>query len=582
MEDIFWLRGLSNYRWYRNAIWAAYSGMKTIVGLALLLVPLSASAQSPQWTTFGPVGGAVSVTVDPVDTRTLYAANRGGVFKSTDGGANWLPTAGVAPGQAESVVVDPQNPRNVYAAGRREVFKSTDGGISWLEMKIDPGSINWGDWRLALNPQNPNIIFALAGGDDDVGVGGVWKSVDGGATWRQTPLRAFPSSLIVDRRDPEVIYVGGWQAVHQSIDGGETWAQLAAGIGLLNLAIDREDSNVLYLGAGNGVFKSPDRGRTWSEVPILLANDVKVSVDPHQPATVYASTRRGSFKSMDGGANWRAMSGSLPDVIPAAWDPKDPRTIYYTSNDGLSKSMDGGFTWRRLYTGLATAHVGRIVTDPHRSGTVYAFASNGVFKSTDGARRWNVVAPNANEFALKLVFDPLDSRIVYATRPTGVFKSTDEGVTWRRTAFAGSPGGAFGIDPKNPNTLYASAEGKLFKSTDAAETWHSTGTFPEGYTRALKLEVNPGDPNVLYIMLARGPIFAGTLFRSADGGITWSSPTVIYRGKVYDTASVFSYFTRPAVDPQDPQTMYAAMGLDVFKSTDGGASWLYLGQVVDE
>src|SRR5262249_54014295 len=155
-----------------------------------------------------------------------------------------------------------------------------------------------------------------------------------------------------------------------------------------------------------------------------------------------------------------------------------------------------------------TANVQRVVVDPHHSGSAYAFASNGVFKTSDGGRRWNLAAPNVTEFAQKLVFDSLDPRIVYASRSTGIFQSTGGGNSWAPTAFSGwgsntSGLRGFAIDPRTPSTIYAAANGQLFKSTDSAKTWNSVGPLPEGGATLKELEVNPGDPAVLYAVTWR-------------------------------------------------------------------------------
>ncbi len=559
------------------------------VCLILLFMPLSTNAQIPQWGTFGPAAGAVSLAIDPTNTGTLYAANSGSVFKSTDGGANWRHTTGLAlaPGQAISIVIDPKNPRNVYAGGYREVFKSTDGGNTWTELKIDNG-FPFGYWHLELNPRDPNIIFAASGGDNDLPGSGLWKSIDGGGSWRKTALNALPMNVIIDSRNPDVVYAWTYDAMYQSRNGGEDWNQIASGNFLLNLAIDVEDSAILYLGANNGVFKSTDGGKTWSNTPVLFGNGVVVSVDPYQPKTIYASSLQGSFKSTDRGETWRAMSGVLPDVIPLAWDPKDRMTIYYSTADGLKKSTNGGMTWRRLSSGLGTANVERIVVDPHRTGSVYAFASGGVFKSVDGGHHWNLVASNINEFAHKLVFDPQDARIVYATRPEGILKSTDGGNSWSPTGFPGwgpSPGlRALDIDPRSPNTLYAAANGQLLKSTDGASSWLKISALPEGSASLRDLFVNPGEPDVLYGIVWRFPglvAIPGQLFRSADSGVTWSPVTLLYNNSVLNPALV-TWSAIPVFDPQNSRTLYAASGLSVYKSTDGGSVWSYIGQVADE
>lgn len=140
------------------------------------------------WTSLGPDGGgATALAVDPKHADTMYAVTFAGLFKSTDGGANWGVTSPLPPnsGVITSLTIDPQNSGTLYAATRQAdmgppadaVFKSTDGGASWRELKS--GLLFGLSAPLAIDPQNPNIIYS--GGYNDI-----FTSTDGGATWKTT------------------------------------------------------------------------------------------------------------------------------------------------------------------------------------------------------------------------------------------------------------------------------------------------------------------------------------------------------------------------------------------------------------
>src|ERR1017187_4470770 len=202
-------------------------------GIMLFVVLAGASgvirAGDNVWTSHGPDGGDIwSLAVSPKNAGTVYAGTRGGVFRSTDGGANWN---SVRPGFTPLVAVDPQDPSTVYAVdyyGGGGLFKSTDSGQSWNALSAAPPI-----GTLAIDPQNPSTLYAgpsnfHAGEWISYGWSGVSVSSDGGSSWNvvNSGLPANARLLAFDPQSAKTLYaIGGSGALlFKTTDGGGSWS----------------------------------------------------------------------------------------------------------------------------------------------------------------------------------------------------------------------------------------------------------------------------------------------------------------------------------------------------------------------
>ena len=204
---------------------------------------------------------------------------------------------------------------------------------------------------------------------------GVFKSIDGGASWN--PVNAGltnPSvpAIVIDPSNPAIVYAGTWGGVFKSLDGGASWSSASAGLPSdttwMTLAIDPTNTSTLYAGVcpGNeapicsngGAFKSTDGGASWFPINTGLTHKLVLSfaIDPTQTLTIYASTIRGGlFKSTDGGATWSEKTvgwgGSLEPVVI---DPQNTATLYVAGFiiGGVFKSTNAGTNWFSMNSGL--------------------------------------------------------------------------------------------------------------------------------------------------------------------------------------------------------------------------------------
>jgi photosystem II stability/assembly factor-like uncharacterized protein len=190
---------------------------------------------------------------------------------------------------------------------------------------------------------------------------------------------------------------------------------------------------------------------------------------------------------------------------------------------------------------------------------------------------WVPIGPPGASYVGALAIEPLTPTTIYAssTPDHTIFKSTDSGSSW--TALTPLPVGGItelAIDPHTPTTLYVGwlngFSGVLFKSTDGGASWSPTGA-GHGAGNASALVINPRNPATVYFAQGADPPYLSGVFKTTDGGLTWTTATV----GLPDPAFVVTM----AIDPQAPDTLYAAMGAGhgVYKTTDGGVSWAAAG-----
>jgi photosystem II stability/assembly factor-like uncharacterized protein len=350
-----------------------------------------------------------SLTADPRNSNTLFAATSGIAYKSTDGGATWnalnsdLPTVPIS----SALLIDPQNSERLYAATPGYVgcssaaclvgsktLMSTDTGKTWAP--IFDGVI------MAIDPQNPANLYAQKlvqrdPSDDDVCDSksfGIFKSVDVGMSWVDTGFRDCFNGLVVDPRNPTTVYAATYYSgVTKSIDAGGSWTPVNEGLpaksAITALAIDSQNPQILYASAGLTLFKSSDAGATWNSTALSLWKGTSISaltIDPQNTSTLYAATSSvpgGLWKSVDGGASWRGLSPSpgpavTPTVYVVAVSPKNSQTLYAATNLGVITSADGGENWQFLASGIGAIY--GLVIDPKHENTLYAGGPGGLFQ----------------------------------------------------------------------------------------------------------------------------------------------------------------------------------------------------------
>jgi len=433
---------------------------------------------------------------------------------------------------------------------------------------------------LALHPTNPRILYA---GTD---TSGVFKSVDGGATWRlsSTGLGLSPyvwiSDLVIERREPDTVYAATLvQGVFRSEDGGRSWAPASRGLpqargafeDVRSLIPDPRSPRTLYAGTLGGVFRSTDGGRTWKPRRSGLPVDTwfnALALDPSS-GTLYTGTESGRiFRSEDQGKSWKMGSG-IPDfnwVLSLVIDPRAPRRLLAGTLYGLFRSADSGRSWKRAGGSLFT-NKGIPALLFQSSRVVYAGTySSGVFRSEDGGATWTAAAEIADPTVLSLA---AGRQAIYAGtfgryRPGGVFRSLDRGATWEplRRGLSTLPVQDIAFDPSDPDLLVAGIPFLgLARSSDGGASWSVTDPdlLSDGTIDVTSVVIDPAHPSTIYAASRLN----GPVLRSDDGGESW---------QVFSNPPLS--FEDLALDPAEPGALWAAGKGGLYHSDDEGATWV--------
>jgi photosystem II stability/assembly factor-like uncharacterized protein len=471
---------------------------------------------------------------------------------------------------------------------------------------------------LAVDPRDPAVVYAIGSADFYNVYGTLYKSTDGGATWK---ARVLAEVMALDPEHPSTIYAGGRNLL-RSDDGGQTWADISPdpsqGQRLYILALAVAPGGVLLAADGPRLLRSTNGGQTWSVVSQDAVNFRSILVDPADPSRAYSLSDYSLYKSDDGGAHWTlAGQPGSPGTnfygAGFALAPSAPKTLYLLlPNAHVFLSDDGAATWRAVGTPPRTEFPVSLLVDPRSPGKLYTAGVGAPFTSTDGGRSWRKIdaglpvyslalAPSRLEtlFAgtqgwgvarsddsggqwrtgdqqgfnaadvLGLQFHPLRPGTVYLFQGQGrTFRSTDDGRTWQpfARAFARNGLGGLAFDLAHPNLLYASNSTGTWKSTNDGKSWVWLAA-PQGELAALA-------PNTL--LGAR----CG-LTRSTNGGRSWK--VVIPCGTPDGEGARLPKALW--VDPRTPSTAYVHFyvegsshprGLEAFRSQDGGATWTRL------
>jgi photosystem II stability/assembly factor-like uncharacterized protein len=553
-----------------------------------------------------PTGSIGAIAVAPSDPNVLYVGSGeglqrpdlstgDGIYKSTDAGAHWT-HLGLRDGQQiPAVVVDPRDPNRVFAAVlghpygpnvERGVFRSTDGGATWT--KVLYRDENTGAFDVALDPGDPNIVYAV-----------LWAG-------RQAPWEIGSS------------YNGPGSGLFKSTDGGTTWRQLTRGLpssseGLGRIGIATSPSRPARLYAlvdarAGGLYRSDDAGESWSLInadPRLWGRGsdfAEVRVDPRNADVIYDANVV-TWKSTDAGKSFTAFRGAPGgDDYHRVWiNPDDSRIILLASDQGAIVTVNGGETFSSWYN-QPTAQFYHVTADnafPYRlcGGQQESGSACVASRGDDGQitfRDWHPAGVEEYGYAAP---DPLDPDIVYGGKVTRWDRRTGDVQQVGPKALRDSGYRVVRTQPivfsaADPRALYF-ASNVVWKTRDGGRHWSqispdltrasysvpaSLGSFtpldPEkGTHRGVIYTIAPSyrDANTLWAGTDDGLIHVTT-----DGGAHWRNVTpAALRDRPWAKISLMdaSHF--------DANSAYAAVNtfrLDdlhphIFRTHDGGATW---------
>ena len=548
------------------------------------------------------------IRIHPDDPDTVFVAALGhafgrnqqrGVFRSTDGGANWEQVLFVSDkAGAVDLSIDQTNPRIIYASiwevyrsfhmmssGGEDsgIWRSTDGGDTWQNISSNKGLPTGilGKVGIAASPAQPGRVYALI----EHAEGGMYRSDDHGDSWKFVARnndiisRAwYYMHLTPDPQDPDTVYVNNLR-FWKSIDGGKTYSMIGTPHGdNHDLWIDPKNPNRMVQGNDGGACVSFNGGASWSTIfNQPTAQFYHVAADNRDPYFVYGTQQdnssvavpsrneKSSLMWMDGFIAGSGESGYI------AVKPDDDDIIFVGAvgsspgggnclqrYDHRSKQLRLVTTWPEMTSGEAAADskyrfawTYPIVFSPHDHDTLY-IGGNHIFRSIDEGHSWQPISPDltrADPATLQITGGPVNregaSAEVYATVFALAESSQLQGVIW-----AGSDDGLVHI------------------SKDNGETWVDITPvdMPE-WSMVSTLELSPSDPATCYLSAIRykHDDYAPYLYKTDDYGENW---TRINDGIADDD------FTRVIrCDPERPGLLYAGTETGVYISFDDGAKW---------
>jgi photosystem II stability/assembly factor-like uncharacterized protein len=377
-----------------------------------------------------------------------------------------------------------------------------------------------------VEPGSPATLLAAT-------AAGVYRSADGGRTWAFSgtglPSRAEVREIVAAPSDPSTVFLNASGSLFRSADGGRTWElAYAPTFSVDSLAINPRDAAIIYFADGPNLLRSRDGGETWTRIFSRTVAEVLV-LDPTDPDTLYAASLDTVFKSTDGGATWTASNtlsngGTLRGRFFAlAVAPGDPGRVYLSGESGFYRSDDAGATWTHVSTTIGLTF---LFVDPRQTSTLYGASREGVtlVVSRDGGETWHDAGNRPPAVSIRgLAFDPV-TRLLYAgTADQGVLKIVRGGRQWRVDSQQGLPADRIAwleIHPADPRRMYAMVDTsfatetsvRLLATRDGGRTWRRIA---REVPVAAGMSFDPRNPDILYLD-NDGPVW-----RSTDGGETW-------------------------------------------------------------
>lgn len=609
------------------------------------------------------VGSIGAIAVAPSDPNVLYlgtgsSSPRGnisigdGVYKSTDAGKTWVHSGLPKAGLISRIRVHPRDPDLVYAAvmgnifapnPERGVYRSRDGGASWE--RIHFVSDRTGCVDLAMDLTNPRILYAgmwtverkpwtLVDGSDE---GGVWKTSDGGQTWKKLE-KGLPTGVIgrigldVSPADPSRVWVitaapekrGG---LFRSDDGGKRFRRVSRKRDLLQRAwyysrvfADPVDADTIYV-TNVGFWKSVDGGASFSRISTPHGDNHDLWINPDDPRIMIESNDGGANVSLNGGRTWTTQTNQpTAEFYRVTVDNQFPYRLYGAQQDNSTISVPsrspGGINPKQHWFSAGGGESGHIAVDPRDPNVIYAGNYIGQITRLDrssGHQRSVTHYPQLHDglagkqirhrfqWNAPIRLSPHDPDTLYHTSQY-VHVSRDGGQSWtiispdlttNNTDYQELPGGpvqhdhtgvelyctifSFEESPHQPGLLWAGTDdGRVHISRDAGGEWReiTPSEMPsEGTVNTIELSEHSPGRAFLAVYRYRRGDSRPYVFRTDDFGANWALLTDGTNGIPAD------HFVRVVrEDPDRKGLLYAGTEFGIYASFDDGLHWQSLQQ----
>jgi len=597
-------------------------------------------------------GSVGAIAVAPSDPSIIYVGSGeglqrpdlstgDGVYKSTDAGKSWTHLGLPDAQQITAILVDPKDANRIFVAvqghpygpnAERGVFRSTNGGQSFEKSLYKDE--NTGAADLAFDPSNPQTIYAvlwaarvapweIRSGESFIAPGsGLYKSNDGGNTWRQL-TKGLPSSddgglgrmgVAVAPRQPRRVYATveakKGAGVYRSDDAGESWSLVNSdrrvggrGPGAMGIAVSPDNPDVIYV-ANTSTWKSSDGGKTFVGFRGAPGGDdyQRIWISREHPQTIALSSDQGAVITVNGGATWSTWYNQpTGQFYHVTTDNRFPYWVYGAQQESgsaatMSRSDYGEITFREWHP-VGVFEYGYIAVDPLDSNIVYGARLTRTNQALGEVADVTPEPIRRGEYrydrTLPVVFSPVDPKALYFAANV-LFKSTDGGNSWKvispdlaRSSYdtpanlgvfaAYDPekgkhrGVIYAVAPsfKDANTIWAGTDdGLIYITQDAGKSWQNV-TPPElkPWSKVSIIEASHFDAGTAYAAINsfRLDDLRAHIYRTRDFGKSW---TEITNGIPAGGAS-----NAVREDPERKGLLFAGTEGSVFVSFDDGDNW---------
>ena len=455
------------------------------------------------------------------NATTVFAATRIGLFKSTNSGVDWtLLSNGIPSGSGaifSDMVADTTRPGTFYAAlgnsstatgnAANGVYKTTDGGANWVKQPSGPSGTSIGRINLAISQSNPDILFAAAEqylGTNDGQLAGIWKTSDGGANWATVAAQGascnsqcwYDQHIAVHPLGPDTVYYGGF-LLYKSTNGGVNFSQIQGNIHVDQhaFAFDPLDPRIIYAGNDGGIYKSVNGGGSWTTLNTDIAIHqfyAGISLHPTDPNKMMGGSQDNGTNEYNGSLNWLAVIGG----------------------DGGATAIDhitGNTAWGETQWSPGSSNPGGPRRRDGSSGSAFTLKRNGI--NTD----------DRGMFIPTLYMDPVNPRVLYFGT-FRLYRTRDNGESWTAlTDPSTGTGGvirAIAVARTDTNVIYISTNygpGLIQVSPDGGTSW-TAGTYPS-QRLVTDIAIDPTNASVAYATVSG--FGAGHVWKTINRGASW-------------------------------------------------------------